>query len=1094
MVDNKVDKVPSTSTFVDPTSLNWARPILTNARLAVEVFDGTSHFGMWQSEVLDALFQQGLDIAVEESKPEDVEERNWLTINRLACGTIRSCLSREKRYDFSKETSAYKLWVALEEKFLKKNCQNKLFMKKRLFRFTYVPGSLPEEYELLETNLLNGKDDVSLSELCTALYSKELRRKDKKISSSGDAEVLLVRGRSQKKGTDKRWRSKSRQRLSKDECAFCHEKGHWKRDCPRLKTKDNHYKGKAIAEANVTKCDDEESDLSLATSRRNSPHYSWYWFRLQNEDGTIVTLKGVRYSPKLKKNLISVGTLESKRFEVRAKDGVMRIISGVLVVMKGIRKINNTYHYKGRMVVGTLAAVTDGLSSCKLDLYEHCINGKTTRVKFGTAIHKTQGIVRHFTVRHTPQQNGVAERMNRTLLEKVRCMLSNAGLGKEFWAEAVTYACHLVNRLPSTAIDGKTPFEKWYGKPATDYDSLHVFGSAAYYHVKESKLDPRAKKALFMGITSGIKGYRLWCPETKKTIFSRDVTFNESAMLKKVNVEQLDGTPKKVEFERIIVPADREPDDNSPMVEGDYEEEEVQAEEPRQQQHESIATSKPKRNTKRLARLNDTVACASSVAADDVPTTYSEASLQKNQTWELTNLPEGKKAIGCKWVYAKKEGFPSQDDVRYKARLVAKGYAQKEGIDYNEVFSLVDVKTAFLHGDLEEEIYMVQLEGFKVARKEHEVCKLHKSLYGLKQSPRQWYKRFDKFMMESKYTRSKYDHCVYLKKLQDGSFVYLLLYVDDILIASQSSDEIEKLKTRLKSKFGMKDLGETKMILGMEIVRDRKLRKLCLTQKQYLRRVLKRFRFDKQTKRVSTPLASQFKISAAMSPKNDAERAYMEKVPYANVVGSLMYAMICTRPDISHVVGMVSRYMHNPGKGHWQAVKWILRYIHNTVDVGLVFEHGSSQWVKGYCDSDYAGDLDKRRSTTEAECMAMTEAVKEAIWLKGLLGELGIKQKFVTMHSDSQSAIHLAKNQVYHARTKHIDVRYHFIREILEEGGVRIQKIHTLENPADMLTKVVAGIKIEELIFRQGGDLLNNGSYWNKNAFNESQASGLQVL
>ncbi|GJV12794.1 transposable element [Tanacetum coccineum] len=191
-------------------------------------------------------------------------------------------------------------------------------------------------------------------------------------------------------------------------------------------------------------------------------------------------------------------------------------------------------------------------------------------------------------------------------------------------------------------------------------------------------------------------------------------------------------------------------------------------------------------------------------------------SLQKNQTWELTNLPEGKKAIGCKWVYAKKEGFPGQDDVRYKARLVAKGYAQKEGIDYNEVFSPVvkhssirillalvahldlelvqmDVKTAFLHGDLEEEIYMVQPEGFKVAGEAHEVCKLHKLVYGLKQSLR----------------------------LQDGSFIYLL-YVDDMLIASQSLDEIEKLKTRLKSEFEMKDLGEAKMILGIEIVRDRK--------------------------------------------------------------------------------------------------------------------------------------------------------------------------------------------------------------------------------------------------------------------------------
>ncbi|GKD22942.1 retrovirus-related pol polyprotein from transposon TNT 1-94 [Tanacetum coccineum] len=256
-------------------------------------------------------------------------------------------------------------------------------------------------------------------------------------------------------------------------------------------------------------------------------------------------------------------------------------------------------------------------------------NGGEYKNDLFTKFCEDEGIVRHFTIRHTPQQNGVAERMNRTLLEKVRCMLSNDGLGKEFWVEAVTYACHLVNRLPSTDIDGKTPFKKWYGKPATDYDSLHVFNSAAYYH-------------------------------TKKTIFSKDVTFNESAMLKKVNVEQLDGTPKKVEFEGIIIPADRETNDNSPMVEGDYEEEEW--------------FETQRREKWRIAMSEEM------------------QSLQKNQTWELTNLPEGKKAIGCKWVYAKKEGFPGQDDVRYKARLLDLELVQ------------MDVKTAFLHGDCTKEI------------------------------------------------------------------------------------------------------------------------------------------------------------------------------------------------------------------------------------------------------------------------------------------------------------------------------------------------------------------------------------------------------
>ena len=150
---------------------------------------------------------------------------------------------------------------------------------------------------------------------------------------------------------------------------------------------------------------------------------------------------------------------------------------------------------------------------------------------------KKEGICRHFTVRYTPQQNGVAERMNRILLEKVRCMLFNAGLGKQIWAEVVMYASHLINRLPSAALNGKTPLEVWSGKLTNDYDTLRVFGSTAYYHVKESKLDPRAKKALFMGVTSGVKGYRLWCLSSKKIISSRDVTFDESFMLKKVTID-----------------------------------------------------------------------------------------------------------------------------------------------------------------------------------------------------------------------------------------------------------------------------------------------------------------------------------------------------------------------------------------------------------------------------------------------------------------------------------------------------------------------------------------------------------------------------
>ena len=233
-----------------------------------------------------------------------------------------------------------------------------------------------------------------------------------------------------------------------------------------------------------------------------------------------------------------------------------------------------------------------------------------------------------------------------------------------------------------------------------------------------------------------------------------------------------------------------------------------------------------------------------------------------------------------------------------------------------------------------------------------------------------------------------------------------------------------------------------------------------------------------------------------MSLTTDDAKRQMDHVPYANAVGALMYAMVCTRLDISHAVSMVSRYMHNPGKGHWQAVKWILRYIQGTVDVGLKFERDRTidKHIVGYVDSDYAGDLDKRRSTTgyvftmaggpvswrstlestvalsttEAEYMAITEAFKEAIWFRGLIRDLGIVQENVEIFCDSQSAICLAKNQVHHSRTKHIDVRYHFVREIVDEGNILLQKIGTADNPADMLTKVVTGIKFQHCL-----DLIN---------------------
>jgi hypothetical protein len=363
------------------------------------------------------------------------------------------------------------------------------------------------------------------------------------------------------------------------------------------------------------------------------------------------------------------------------------------------------------------------------------------------------------------------------------------------------------------------------------------------------------------------------------------------------------------------------------------------------------------------------------------------------------------------------------------------------------------------------------------------VCKLRRSLYGLKQAPRQWYKKFDSFMCSTGFTRCNADHCCYVKSFKN-SYIILLLYVDDMLIAGASIEEINKLKNQLSKQFAMKDLGAAKQILGMRIIRDRANSTLKISQAEYVKKILNRFSMD-GAKSVSTPLGSHFRLTKDQSPKTDQEKSYMSKVPYASAIGSLMYAMVCTRPDIAHAVGVVSRYMSNPGKQHWEAVKWTLRYLKGTSDMSLCFT-GADLKLQGYVDADLAGDVDSRKSTTgfvytlggtavcwtsrlqkivalsttEAEYVAVTEAGKEMVWLQGFLDELGRKNEKGILHSDSQSAIFLAKNPAYHSRTKHIQLRYHFIRSLLESEQLLLEKICGTENPADMLTK---GVTIEKL-------------------------------
>jgi hypothetical protein len=435
---------------------------------------------------------------------------------------------------------------------------------------------------------------------------------------------------------------------------------------------------------------------------------------------------------------------------------------------------------------------------------------------------------------------------------------------------------------------------------------------------------------------------------------------------------------------------------------------------------------------------------------------------------------------------------------------------QKEGIDYQETYAPVvrygslrlllglantlnlevhqmDVKTAFLNGDLKEEIYMTQPEGFISKGTENLVCKLNKTLYGLKQSSRAWYLKLHQFLVNQSFTKNLADYSVYSKQ-QDGTIFIISVYVDDILIACNKLEDLEHLKKQLKSNFEMKDLGELRWFLGMEVTRDRKAGTMKLSQAQYVKKILERFNMV-ECKEVATPLDPSVKLSKSMSPtitQEDLDK--MRTSPYRSIVGSLMYAMIATRPDLAVSVGTLSRFLQNPGLQHWNQAKRVLRYLKATQDVGLEFKSKGTHLV-GYSDADWAGDIDTRRSTTgylfylggalvswnsklqatvalsstEAEYLALTAAVKEALWIRTFLHDLGIIDiKETPIFSDNQGCLALAKNPVYHGRTKHIDVRHHFIRDNIEKGDIVVDYCQTDHMPADLLTKPLARTKFEE--------------------------------
>jgi hypothetical protein len=401
--------------------------------------------------------------------------------------------------------------------------------------------------------------------------------------------------------------------------------------------------------------------------------------------------------------------------------------------------------------------------------------------------------------------------------------------------------------------------------------------------------------------------------------------------------------------------------------------------------------------------------------------------------------------------------------------------AAAEDLDLDQM----DVKTAFLYGKLDDEVYMSQPDG---VRGDHagQVLRLNKSIFGLRQSPRVWNSQLNSYLVSLGFKRCVTDPCLYIRR-REGRVLIVAVFVDDIVIASNHVATKQWLKNRLSAKYQMTDCGELRWFLGTRVLRDRANNTITLDQSQYIDDVLRRFGMS-NCHSVSTPAVTR--LTSDMCPSTESDVRFMNDKPYRQVVGCLMYAMVATRPDIAYAVGSVCRFLHNPGPQHWNAVLHILRYLRGHSNLGLSFSGKPSdlRQLHGYCDADWAGDQDTRRSTTgyifrlcgaaiswksrlqktpalsstEAEYMSAGAGVQEAISLRALLLELGYSQPSATViHEDNRGCISLASQVATNHRSRHIDIRHHFLRHYVHNKTVELKYQRTKFMVADILTKPV---------------------------------------
>ena len=775
---------------------------------------------------------------------------------------------------------------------------------------------------------------------------------------------------------------------------------------------------------------------------------------------------------------------------------------------------------------------------------------------------KEKGTVRKLVVHDTPEHNGVAERLNRTLLDKVRAMLHDSGLPKFLWAEATAHAVYLKNRTWTRTIGETTPFELLTGRKP-NIGNLHPWGCKVRVHTTSgSKLDARSSIGRWMGFDAETKdGHRIYWPERRTVSVERSVRFNVETEEVVVGVLPLEGEEAvEAENERLTAnePERRHLDITTPVTETETVPEVTEGRGMRvRKESEYVRMLKegsgvtgsrtggtlprgmrPGTITSTESTRDNTEGAEHATAVDLEPEldhamasiieglepSYEEAqkrpdwpkweeaikkeleSLEKMGTWRLVKRPPGTNVVDTKWVLKIKKNSAGEID-KYKARLVARGFTQIYGVDYYETYAPVarmtsfrlllaiaarngwtvdnfDFDSAYLNSKLadDEVVYIEQPPGYETKDRDDWVMRLLKSLYGLKQGARNWYEHLYRALMELGFTRSEADHGVFFKEVGKHIIIFAV-HVDDGMVTGSSVALINKFKEDMNAKYSLTDLGAVNWLLGIKITRDLVNKTISLSQHAYIDAIITKFNFD-DLKPSSIPMDPSAPLSKSQSPSKHEEIAKMRNVPYREAVGSLMYAAMGTRPDIAFATSTVAQFNDNPGWAHWEAVKRIYRYLKGTRQLVLTYG-GDQRGLVGYVDADGASQEHRRAisgyvfmvdggavswsskkqelvtlSTAEAEYVAQTHAAKEAIWLRRLLTEIFKSVDTpTTLFSDSKSAIALAQDGHYHARTKHIDIRYHFIRYIIEAGSIKLVYCPTNDMTADTLTKALPSVK-----------------------------------